>query len=244
MPTVLEERLLTREATLRLLARLETGGGNTGAVCFQPELASADKEPLLSGLPPGVAELAIASKTGAGIFREGQSVYVVLPPFPIQAERRSFEGVALTLHKLLEPEYRIALVLVRLGYYAIGLSHGEKLAISKVGTGLVHGRHRQGGSSAARFRRHREKQIETYLTRVCGHLRECLEPEARGLDYIIYGGAETTLHLLEKQCDFLKMLHGRVLPPLLTIPNPNRAVLEDSVRRLFLSRVIELRETA
>lgn len=244
MPLVLEERMFNREAMLRFLAELCLSGKVTGASCFPPELALAEKESLLAGLPPLLAEAAITSGTGAAIFWAGQGGYVITPPFPIEKVGASLDEVVETLHNLLETEHHVALVLLRLGHYAIGLCHGEKLTVSKVGTGLVHGRHRQGGSSAARFRRHREKQIETFLTRVCGHLRELLEPEARGLDYVIYGGAATTLRLLEKECGFLKTLSGRVLPPLLDIHNPDRAVLDDAVRRLWLSRVTGFRETA
>jgi hypothetical protein len=51
----------------------------------------------------------------------------------------------------------------------------------------VHSRHRQGGSSAHRFERHREKQIESFFTRVCGHAQEHLEPYLKQLDHVIYG---------------------------------------------------------
>ena len=84
----------------------------------------------------------------------------VVPPFPIK-DSVIFPGYntePLTL--LLEQERFIALVLVRLGAYAIGVCRGEALIASKVGTGLLDGRHKQGGSSQQRFRRHREKQIE------------------------------------------------------------------------------------
>jgi peptide subunit release factor 1 (eRF1) len=131
---------------------------------------------------------------------------------------------------------------VRLGTYAIGVSGGENLVSCKTGTGLVHGRHRQGGSSAHRFERHRDKQIEYFLTRVCQHIREQWEPHAKTLDYVVYGGAWTTMQLLQKRCPFLERLATPALPPLLDIPEPNRSVLETAVKRVWSSTVMEWRE--
>jgi peptide subunit release factor 1 (eRF1) len=146
------------------------------------------------------------------------------------------------LRSRLEHDLMIALVLVRLGSYAIGVSRGEKLLTSKVGTGLVHGRHRQGGSSAHRFERHRDKQIETFLNRVCQHAREQLEPYVKSLDYIVYGGARETILLLQKYCPLLMKLETPVLPPLLDIPDPRQAVLETAIGRVWSSTVVEWEE--
>jgi peptide subunit release factor 1 (eRF1) len=143
---------------------------------------------------------------------------------------------------LLRHDYRIALVLVRLGAYAIGICHGERLVTSKVGTGLVHGRHKKGGSSAHRFERHRDKQIEYFLTRVCGRLREQLEPHIQALDFVVYGGARTTIQLLKKQCQFVEKLGKPTLPPLFDIPAPRQSVLETAVSRVWSSTVMEWRE--
>ena len=55
-------------------------------------------------------------------------------------------------------EPTVAVVLVRLGGYAVGVFEGEQLVASKVGSRFVKGRHKKGGSSANRFRRRREEQ--------------------------------------------------------------------------------------
>jgi peptide subunit release factor 1 (eRF1) len=152
--------------------------------------------PLPKDIPEEISKLAVSSRAGAVLFLKPDAGYLVLPPFPI-GERSTVRGFFIEpLLSMLKRNYQIALVLVRLGAYAIGVCHGESIVSSKVGTGLVHGRHRQGGSSAARFRRHREKQIEYFLTRVCQHAREQLEPQAKALDYVVYGGAWTTILLL------------------------------------------------
>ena len=103
-----------------------------------------------------------------------------------------------------------------------------------------------GTGRAARHRhaseRHREKQIEYFLTRVCQHAREQLEPQAKTLDYVVYGGAWTTILLLKNSALFWRSLMSVLLPPLLDIPEPRQAVLETAVSRVWSSTVIEWRE--
>ncbi len=193
-------------------------------------------------LPEEVAKAAENSKTGAVLFHAPGHAYLILPPFPVAEAITESGCVTGPLMAQLKADRKIALVLIRLGSYAIGVCQGERLINSKVGTGLVHSRHRQGGSSSNRFRRHREKQIETFLTRVCGHIREQIEPHARTLDYLEYGGARTTILLLQKQCDFLARLKTPELPPLLDIPDPRQPVLEQAVERVWSSTVLEWRE--
>jgi len=195
----------------------------------------------LQTLPPGLAELTAGSKTGAVLFWTSSRSCLVLPPFPIAEEYCAQVYDVEPLRSLLKSDFRIALILVRLGAYAIGLCHGESLITSKVGTGLVHGRHKKGGSSQQRFRRHREKQIEYFLNRICCHVQEQLAPQARAIDYVVYGGAWTTLLALQKRCSFLQQFDSRILPPLLDIPDPRRVVLEKAVGRVWSSSIIEWR---
>jgi peptide subunit release factor 1 (eRF1) len=128
---------------------------------------------------------------------------------------------------------------VRLGAYAVGLTHGERLVASKVGTGLVHSRHRQGGSSAQRFRRRREHQIDEFLSRVCERVQQHVGEDLKGADYVAYGGARTTIELLKKECPVLQRLEERELPPLLDIADPRQPVLEAAATRVWSSRIIE-----
>jgi len=102
---------------------------------------------------------------------------------------------------------------VRLGDYGPGVVKGETLLTSKVGQRVVHARHRQGGSSSHRFERHREKQMETFFTRVCGHVREQLEPFARQLDYIIYGGTRETILDFRKTMSFFAPIRRENIGP-------------------------------
>lgn len=195
-----------------------------------------------TGTPPGVAEAAAGSGMGAAFFWSPPRMYLVSPPFPIAEEYMTSGYDVGPLRSLLGHDFAIALVLVRLGSYSIGICRGTELIDSKTGTGLVHARHKKGGSSQARFARHREKQIEQFLIRVCGHVREHIEPHARSLDYLVYGGARTTILLLRKQCPFLSQFEDRILRMLLDIPDPRKPVLERSVSTVWSTDVIEWRE--
>jgi len=194
---------------------------------------------LASAIPPGVAEAAAGSRTGAGFFWSPPRMHLVLPPFPIAQEYMTSGYDVEPLRSLLSHDFLVALVLVRLGAYSIGICRGTELIDSKTGTGLVHARHKKGGSSQARFARHREKQIEQFLIRVCGHAREHIEPHARSLDYLVYGGARTTILLLRKRCPFLSQFDNRILRMLLDIPDPRQAVLEKAIGTIWSTDVIE-----
>ncbi len=240
--------LLGRQKMLALVDELEEADGEAESLYVPSGLLLPEVENSLAKLsgmetiPPGLAELVVRSPTGAILFWGLSRKYVVLPPFPVMEKHFAHGYDVGPLRSRLKRDFAVALVLIRLGAYAIGVCQGEKLITSKVGTGLVHARHRQGGSSSARFRRHREKQIETFLTRVCDHVREQLEPHAWMLDYITYGGARTTILLLQKQCAFLQQFDNHTLPSLLDIPDPRQAVLEAAVTRVWSSSVIEWRD--
>ena len=192
-----------------------------------------------TAIPPGVAEVAAGSVMGAAFFWSPPQMHLVLPPFPI-AEEYITDGYDMgPLRSLLSRDFLIAVVLIRLGSYSIGICRGTELIDSKTGTGLVHARHKKGGSSQARFARHRGKQIEQFLVRVCGHVREHIEPHARSLDYLVYGGARTTILTLRKRCPFLSQFDDRILRMLLDIPDPRQTVLEKAVSTVWSTDIIE-----
>jgi peptide subunit release factor 1 (eRF1) len=143
---------------------------------------------------------------------------------------------------MLEKDWKLGLILVRLGQWVIGILEGEKLLEGKAGTGLVHARHKKGGSSANRFARHRLKQVEYFFTRVEGHAREIIEPRFKELDYIVYGGTRDTLLLLWKQCAFFGKLESKVVDRLISVREPRRSSLEEAVNQAFSSTVFEYRE--
>jgi hypothetical protein len=195
-------------------------------------------------LPLELKKMAAASGSGSVLFWGETARYLIVPPFPLPGKDVQSGYAVDTLVGLLEQDFTVALILVRLGAYAIALCRDEAAIKSKVGTGLVHGRHRKGGSSQQRFQRHREKQTEQFLIRVCHHVSELLEPDTGVPDYLVYGGAWTTLLSLQKRCAFLKKFSSQILSPLLDIPKPDREVLDAAARRVWASTVIELKEPA
>ncbi len=239
---------LCRSKMLAFLDELASTEGKAASV-YLPQGTIRDRAEDVLGkvftagvVPTGVAEAIVGSAVGAAFFWSPTQAYLVLPPFPIAEEYVTNSHDTEPLRTLLAHDFAIALVLVRLGAYSIGICRGTELIDSKTGTGLVHARHKKGGSSQARFARHREKQIEQFLIRVCDHVREHIEPHSRSLDYLVYGGARGTILLLRKQCPFLGKFDDRILRMLLDIPDPRKPVLEKSVSTIWSTDVIEWRE--
>ena len=249
MALIYNRRILGRRKTLDLLGKLVEYSSTDGYSLYLPpnpthaEVDNSLREMSLhSEIIPTLAEAIEKSPAGAAVFWAGEYRYLVIPSFPV-AEKLLVSGLSPEiLISLLEKDYTIAWVMVRLGAYAIGVSRGDIFLSSKVGTGNIHSRHKKGGSSAHRFERHRDKQMEYFFTRVCQHAREHLEPQVKELDYLVYGGARITILELIKQCSFLGKLDKPTLPPLLDIPEARRAVLDTALCRIWLSTVYEWRE--
>jgi hypothetical protein len=244
MTLKLKKLVLTRFKTLDLLKKIATTPDNIKlTLYFPPHLNPQELKDTLKEIPAPfeittkLSQIITSSPNGAVVFWGENQKYLVIPPFLV-IKKNIFHSLEIAkLLSLLEQDYCIGIIMVRLGSYAIGFCRGDKLVSSKVGTGLIHGRHRQGGSSAHRFERHRDKQIESFLLRVCGHVRERLEPQIKSLDYIVYGGARTTILMLQKYCPLLGNLDKPTLPPLLNIPEPRQVVLESAVSRIWSSTI-------
>ena len=192
-------------------------------------------------LPDNLSQLAVSARNGAALFWGDMRKCLVLPPFPLNDEVIFSGYVTKPLRQLVTNDYVIGLVLVHLGSYAVGICQGEKLISSKVGSGLIHGRHKKGGSSQQRFQRHRENQIREFLDRVCLHIRKHFENNTQSIDYIVYGGPHQTILLLQKRCPFLQSLEDRVIPSI-NVPTLRQRILETSINRIWSSSVIDWQE--
>jgi hypothetical protein len=245
---VLNTYYLRRRRMLEFLDVLQNTDDSGAAAVYLPlgmplpDIKEVLKKALgMADLPEDLPDMIALSRTGGALFWGSARKCLVLPPFPVP-ELAVFTGFnAEPLRSLLSVDYTMGLVLVHLGAYAVGLCRGEKIISSKVGTGLVHGRHKKGGSSQMRFQRRREKQATEFLDRVCLHAREHFEAPARLIDYMVYGGPRQTVMQLQKHCPFLEVFQDRVLT-ILDVPDPRREVLEKAVIRLWSSRVSEWRE--
>ena len=236
---------LTREKTGALLHRLEIISEDALTI-FLPAGMMTDevnnflqKTTKTQSIPYDAVRLAATSPTGSALFWGIKQKCIILPPFPLKEKYITNGYETEPLLSLISKDYTIGIVLVRLGHFSVGVCQGEKLILHDSGTGLIHGRHRQGGSSAARFQRRRKDQTHHFLERVSEHLQETLEPYARTLDFMIYGGARVTILRLQKQCSFLAQFDNRLLPPLLEVQDPRFSVLEKAVPEIWSSKVTE-----
>jgi hypothetical protein len=189
-----------------------------------------------------IVEKAEKSPTGATIFYGKGAAYVIWPPFPLRGSEVTRSCDVNQVKLLLEHEWRLALVLVRLGQYAVGIFKGDRLEQGQAGTGLVHARHHKGGSSSMRFARHREKQMETFFTRVEIHARETIEARLKEIDYVLYGGTRDTLQIMKKQCRFFSTLDGKTVGRLLSVREPKRSTFDEAIAQAYTSTVFEITE--
>ncbi len=240
---------MNRARTLRLLDELEGEVGAATSLYVPPNSPVAEVRKLLeNGLDsvdaiPQVSEEIARSRTGAALYWGEQQKCLVVPPFPV-GERQFSSGYDVeALRSLLQRDVMLALILVRLGAYAVGVFRGEDLISSKVGTGLIHSRHKKGGSSQRRFERGREKQIESFFDRVCARTRERLEPYLGQLDYVIYGGERHTVLSFRKSCQFLQHLDDVTLSPLLNVREPRQATLKEAITQAWASEIVWWHQT-
>jgi len=231
-----------------LLDELDAESGPAKSLYLPSTLELTEKEKLLKevvGLDvsiPDIVTVTTRSDTGAVIFWGISRKLLILPSFPIGEQYLAFGYDVELLRSVFQPDYMVALVLMRMGSFAIGVCRGEKLILSKVGTGLVHARHKKGGSSQRRFQRRQDNEVDAFVSRVCRHARERLESIEKEIDYLVYGGGRQGILLLRKACRFLRHFDGRLLPPMLDIPSPRKIVLESVARRVYSSNIVEWRE--
>ena len=236
----MNEYYVKRSNISDFLDRLEESAESvTSSVYLPPNLFVNDiRQIVLTSLPDMIVETAAGSITGAVIFTGSENNTMMLPPFPVKEKVIFSDCMTGPLKELLEKDFIVGLVLVHLGTYAVGVCKGDVLVSSKVGTGLVHGRTRKGGSSSQRFQRRRENQAREFLERVCSHAKEHLQPYEKSLDYLVYGGPYQTVLQLQKECPVLNKFEDRILQTI-DVPAIRQKVLEAAVTRIWSSRVIE-----
>jgi peptide subunit release factor 1 (eRF1) len=236
----MNEYYVKRNNMSDFLDRFEEDSDSITSSIYLPPGLSANEvsQIVLSPLPDKILEVAAGSITGSVMFTGNENNTMVLPPFPLKEKVIFSDCTTEPLRELLGRDFIVGLVLVHLGTYAVGVCKGNVLVSSKVGTGLVHGRTRKGGSSSQRFQRRRENQAREFLERVCGHAQEHLLPYEKTLDYLVYGGPHQTVLQLRKECPVLKKFEDRTLQTI-DVPALRQKVLEAAVTRIWSSRIIE-----
>ena len=136
----------------------------------------------------------------------------------------------------------VGVVLVRLGGFAAGVFTGSppRLAASKVGSRLVHGRSAAGGQSQQRFARRREKQAAEALAAAAANTAAVLGPYRDRLQAVVLGGDRRAVDGLRGD-PRLGPYFALATDRFLTVPDPRLAVLRDTPR-LYLAIRIRLTE--
>ncbi len=134
----------------------------------------------------------------------------------------------------------VAVLLVRLGGYAVGVHDGRDWLATKVGSRPVHGRNAAGGQSQQRFARRREGQVRVAQQAAADTAARVLLPYAARFDAVVTGGERRSVGavLADRR---LSDLPDRVVPRFLTVPDPRRAVLDmvPTLMRNLHIRVVE-----
>ena len=178
-------------------------------------------------------------RDGSARFELGESVLVVTPPFGLDEEG---EYEVLRVHPVLEAllaEPTVAVLLVRMGGYAVGVFEGEKLVASKVGTRFVKGRHKKGGSSANRFRRRRGEQERELIDAAAEETARVLAPWRGRVRHVALGGDRTAVsRVLGARAD-LAWLEPLAVERFFDVPEPRQRVLEGLPYQLYAAKVVE-----
>jgi Actinobacteria/chloroflexi VLRF1 release factor len=165
--------------------------------------------------------------------------HVPFPPLPPGA---AASPALMVEHAL--ADRAVGVLLVRLGGYAAGVFTGQdaRLAASKVGSRLVHGRSAAGGTSQHRFARRREKQAREALEAAADCAAAVFGPYAGRLDAVVLGGDKRSMSGLRED-PRLRPYFAIAVDRFLTVPDPKLAVLRGTPR-MFRAIRIRLTEPA
>ena len=189
---------------------------------------------------------AIDGSEGRVLYRDGtarieldEGALTVTPPFGLDHVGEYDVVRAGPLLDALEAEPRVAVLLVRLGGYAVGVFEGERLLASKVGTRFVKNRHKKGGSSANRFRRRRGEQERELIDAAAEEAARVLGPWRDRVEHVALGGDRSAVgRVLESHPD-LAWLQPLALERFFDVPEPRLRVLEALPYQLYAAKVVE-----
>ena len=168
-----------------------------------------------------------------------QAVLTVTPPFGLDHEADYPVVRAEPLLEALFVEPTVAVALVRLGGYAVGVFEGERLVASKVGSRFVKGRHKKGGSSANRFRRRREEQERELIDKAAEEAARVLGPWRARVERVALGGDRTAVGRVLAAHPDLAWLEPLALERFFDVPEPRLRVLEALPYQLYAAKVVE-----
>lgn len=168
-----------------------------------------------------------------------EAALTITPPFGLEHEGEYEVVRAGPLLDALDGSPRVAVLLVRMGGYAVGVFEGERLVASKVGTRFVKGRHKKGGSSSNRFRRRRGEQERELVDAAAAEAARVLGPWRERVEHVALGGDRSAVgRVLEARTD-LAWLAPLALERFFDVPEPRLRVLEALPYQLYAAQVVE-----
>ena len=228
-----EPRVLSRARLGRRLDELEESGGPVYLRMTPPGGVVDGWDWLPRAARESPAGLALIEYYGDGQWHE----MAIAPPFSIAIASEDDDLAALRTH-LVQP-VTVGIILLRLGYYAVGVAKDEALTITKTGSRYVKGSHRAGGQSANRFRRNREKWVREFFDEACEVARTRFAQSPGPIDWLALGGDRQVLSRFLKRCPQLSTIAERITPWPVPVNRPGRTALDDAVRHVWSSRVYE-----
>ena len=231
----------------RLAGWLESFAGRHGqASLVPPSLVPASLVPasLAPGsLAPGSPDAASAGGGSVVTFRAADGAvaqcHIPFPPLAGPGPDPALAAVAAQIAAHACADRTVGVFLVRLGGYAAGVFTGPqaRLAASKVGSRLVHGRSAAGGTSQHRFARRREKQASEALGAAADTAVAVFAPYAGKLDAVVLGGDRRAMAGLRDD-PRLSTYFALAAERFLTVPDPRLVVLRGTPR---LFRAVRIR---
>lgn len=215
------------------------GGGRWVEVAPPRLVAWAES---FAGRHPGTAVTAAGPDVVTFAAEDGAAAecHPPFPPLPAAAPP-AVSAAAGLIAAHAEAARTVGVLLVRLGGYAAGVFVGSppRLAASKVGSRLVHGRSAAGGTSQHRFARRREKQAAEAVSAAADTAAAVLGPFGGRLDAVVLGGDRRAVAALRGD-PRLARYFALATDRFLAVPDPRLAVLRDTPR---LFRAVRIRLT-
>ncbi len=167
---------------------------------------------------------AVATDLLQGVSPDGTRVTAEIP-YP-GSELRTIADVLAHL----ERPWRIGLVLVRRGGFAVAYVVGDQIVEAKIGRRHVQGKTKAGGWSQHRFANRRDNQAHAAFNAAAGYVERMLLPHAGTLDAVVSGGDRRAAEAVFADTALQRL--GSVPRRWLGgVPDPRRAVLEQAVAR-------------
>ncbi len=177
------------------------------------------------------------SDTGMALFVGEGRALAVCPPFPLIDDITRSGFVSSPLIRLLEQDYLVGVVLLRLGRYVVAVLKGNKLVATKTAGRYMKNRHRAGGQSQRRFERSRERLIRELYDKTCETVGTIFAPYEKSINYILLGGEASTLSGFIERCRTMKAMRNKTLRRRLAFDRPDQKTLENIAFEAWKSRV-------